>query len=151
MLVERLRKDWHAREQVVPLNDGPCFTRDELVMGAGTVLVPAVTQRHLEDIGGQEARILALLSAAYGRMVPSLALGSIERAMKRWEEGEDCLALIYLALAGLCQPEDRREAARRLFMADGLIKAGIAPEAILEALGAHMRRSRAIMTSAIVI
>src|SRR5262249_7006860 len=44
---------------------------------------------------------------------------------------------IHLALGGLSRADDRREAARRLFMADGLIKAGITPEAILRALGSE--------------
>lgn len=134
MLVERLRKEWHARAHVVPINCAPSFTSDGLVMGAGTVLVPAIAARRLQDLEGQEARVLALLSAAYGRVVMPSVLDSIERAAKRWGRGEDCLALIHLALAGLSRPEDRHEAARRLFMVDGLMKAGVTPHAVLQVL-----------------
>ena len=133
MLVERLRKEWHAHERVVPLYPTPSFTSKGLEMGRGTVVVPAGMDHCLKDVQGR-ARAIALLSTAYGRVVPTSALASIERAAKQWEQGQECLALIHLALAGLSQPEDRRDAARRLFMADSLIKAGIAPEVILQAL-----------------
>jgi len=103
-------------------------------MGAGTVLLRAIAKRRLQTVKGQEARVLALLSAAYGCSIPPTVLGTIERAAKRWREGQDCLAMIHLALAGLNSPEDGPDAARQLFIADGLMKAGIAPETILQAL-----------------
>lgn len=134
MLVERLRKEWHAREHVTPITAVLSFTSEGLVMGARTVLVPATADRSLQSLDGQETRLLALLSAAYGREFPRSALKSLKLAAGRWEREEDCLAHIHLALAGFSQPQDRREAARRLFMADGLIKAGITAEAILQAL-----------------
>jgi hypothetical protein len=132
--VERLRKEWHTHRHVMPITHALGFTSDGLVMGAGTVLVPVTADRSLQSLEGQETRLLALLSAAYGHQIKPSALKSIELAGKHWEQGEDCLALIHLALAGFAQAEDRREAARRLFMADGLIKSGIPPEAILQAL-----------------
>jgi hypothetical protein len=103
-------------------------------MGAGTILVPAISNRRCEPIQGKEERVLALLSVAYGRMIPASILSKIERSAESWAGGEDCLALIHLALAGLHQVDDRRETARRLFIADGLMKAGIAPSTILQAL-----------------
>ncbi len=137
MLVKQLRREWHAREQVVPIGDCLCFTPRGLEMGARTVLLPATTDRDLQKIRGQEERMLALLSAAYGRKLHPTVLDSIEKAAQRWTRGEDCLALIHLALAGLNPLEEGREAARRLFMADGLIKAGITPKAILEVLASR--------------
>jgi hypothetical protein len=134
MLVEQLRKEWCARERTAPIGQGLSFTSDGLVMGAGTVLVPVIAKRRLQSLEGHEWRVLALLSAAYGRSVSPKVLGAIERAAIRWGEGQDCLALIHLALAGLDAPEDGPDAARRLFMAEGLMKAGIAPETILQAL-----------------
>jgi hypothetical protein len=77
--------------------------------------------------------VLALLSVAYGRAVEPSALNAIDRAGKRWKDGEDCLALIHLALAGLRRLDDR-DAARRLFMADRLMETGIEPGLILRAL-----------------
>jgi hypothetical protein len=78
---------------------------------------------------------LALLSAAYGRAVASSVLGNIKRAAKAWGEGDDCLAYIHLAHAGLPALQDQVEAARRLFVADGFMKAGTSPRAVFQALG----------------
>jgi len=74
VLVEQLRKEWRARQHAVPMNHAPSFAPEGLVMGAGTVLVPAMEDRVLQDLKNQEARVLALLSAAYGRVVPWSAL-----------------------------------------------------------------------------
>jgi hypothetical protein len=83
---------------------------------------------------GQEMRVLALLSAAYGRAIAPSVLGNIERAAKAWSEGDDCLAYIHLAHAGLREPQDPYESARRLFIVDGFMKAGTSPRAVCEAL-----------------
>jgi hypothetical protein len=134
MLVERLRDAWLERERAVPIDSALSFTPEGLVMGAGTVLIPADGERCLQNLEGRDARTLALLSVAYGReMTPSVG-DKIDRAAKCWARGEDCLALIHLALAGLHRVEDRRETARRLFMADGLMKAGVRPQTIIQAL-----------------
>src|SRR5262245_61572486 len=87
--------------------------------GAGTLVVAADAARRLSSLKGQEARVLALLSAAYNRAVPPSVLGNIERAANSWREGDDSLAYIHLAHAGLPELQDSREAARRLFLADG--------------------------------
>jgi hypothetical protein len=50
-------------------------------------------------------------------------------------EGDAPLALTHLALAGAGRLTDPRDDARRLFIADGLMKAGVAPATILAALG----------------
>jgi hypothetical protein len=133
MLVERLRKEWDARKYVVPIDPNPRFAPEGLVMGAGTVLAPADAKGGLRSLNGQEGRVLALLSAAYGRAAEPSVLSAIDRAGKRWKDGEDCLALIHLALAGLRRLDDP-EAARRLFMADGLMNSGIEPDVIARAL-----------------
>jgi hypothetical protein len=67
------------------------------VLGAGTVLVPAHEARRLASLDGQEARVLALLSAAYGKAVAPAVLGNIARAADAWRQGDDCLAYIHLA------------------------------------------------------
>jgi hypothetical protein len=83
---------------------------------------------------GQETRVLALLSAAYGNAVAPSVLGNIERAAKAWSEGDDCLAYIHLAHARLGELQDARNAAQRLFIVDGFIKAGTSPRVVFEAL-----------------
>jgi hypothetical protein len=97
------------------------------------VLVPAHGKRRLQKLSGQEARILALLSVAYGKAVSPEVLGNIKRAGKIWHEGDDCLAL-YLAHAGLSESQDPYELARCLFIADALLNTGTSPRAILKAL-----------------
>jgi hypothetical protein len=110
----RLRDEWHARLRAVPIYPIMTFAPDGLVLGAGTVLVPASGSRQLQKLRGQEARLLALLSAAYGKALAPSVLGNIERAMKAWSEGDDCLAYIHLAHAGLAPPQDTRTGAYRL-------------------------------------
>jgi hypothetical protein len=135
VLHERLGNAWQARVDTVPVIPVLHFTSEGLALGAGTVLVPADGPRRLQSLEGREARVLALLSAAYGRAVPPSVLGNIKRAAKAWGEGDDCLAYIHLAHAGLREPQDPHEAARRLFIVDGFMKAGMSPRAVLETLG----------------
>jgi hypothetical protein len=134
VLHEQLCNAWHARKRLVPISPVLNFTPEGLVLGAGTVLVPADGSRRLQSLQGREARVLALLSAAYGRAVAPSVLGNIGRAAKAWGEGDDCLAYIHLAHARLHELQDPFEAARRLFVADGFMKAGTTPRAVFEAL-----------------
>lgn len=100
----------------------------------GTVLVKAEAERRLKSVKGEGVRVLTLLSTAYGEAVDPSVLGNIERAAKCWREGDDCLAYIHLAHAGLRELHDAYEAARRLFIADTAINAGASSRAVLEAL-----------------
>jgi len=134
MLDEQLRNAWRWRERAVPISAVPTLTSEGLVLGAGTVLIPAEGSRRLKSFEGQELNLLALLSAAYGRPIVPSVLGNIERAAKAWSQGDDCLAYIHLAHARLSEPQNSYEAARRLFIADGFMKAGMSPRAVFEAL-----------------
>jgi hypothetical protein len=100
MLHERLRNAWYARERVVVISPVLTLAPQGLVLGAGTVLVAADGLRRLQSLEGQEARVLALLSAAYDRAVAPSVLGNIKRAAKAWGEGDDCLAYVHLAMPG---------------------------------------------------
>ena len=51
-------------------------------------------------------------------------LGNIERAAKSWRDGDDTLAVVYLAQTDLPRLNDPDEAARRLFITDAFIKTG---------------------------
>ncbi|HEY1978672.1 MAG TPA: hypothetical protein VGH13_01185 [Xanthobacteraceae bacterium] len=130
MLEKQLRQEWRAREHTVPISQDLRFAPKGLVLGAGTVVVAAEALQE-----AQQGRVLALLSAAYGRPIEPRVLGNIERAMKCWRDGDDCLAYIHLAHAGLWQLQEPYEASRRLFVADEIMKTGISPRAIFEALG----------------
>jgi hypothetical protein len=131
---EELRDAWQKRARNVPIQSVLHFTSEGLVFGAATVLVPVDGSRRLQKLKGQEARILALLSAAYGKAVSPAVLGNIDRAGKSWREGDDCLAYIHLAHADLPEPQDAYESARCLFIADALLKTGTSAWAILKAL-----------------
>jgi len=131
---QQLRDAWHARECAVSISPSPTFKPEGLVLGAGTVLLRSEGQRRLQSLRGQEARVLALLSAAYGRAVAPAVLGNIERAEKAWRDGEECLAHIHLAHSGLRAPNDVRAAAYRLLMAESAMQAGLSPRAVFQAL-----------------
>lgn len=94
MLTEQLREQWRARERAAPIYPVMTFTPDGLVLGAGTVLLQADGPRRLQSLRGQEMRVLALLAAAYGKAVAPAVLGNIERAVKSWRDGDQCLAHI---------------------------------------------------------
>lgn len=135
LLAETLGKAWRER-QVVPIEPRMTFGPAGLVLGAGTVLAASepVGGGRAIRLDGAEARLLALLAAAYGRTVGVESLGHIRRAALRWSEGEEVLASVHLAMTGLGRLTPRMEAARRLFMAEGLMDAGASPETILRAL-----------------
>jgi hypothetical protein len=132
--VEERRVAARAGESAFPISTLMHLAPEGLVLGSGTLVVAADAARRLSSLKGQEARVLALLSAAYNRAVPPSVLGNIERAAKSWREGDDSLAYIHLAHAGLPELQDPRAAARRLCLADGLMKAGGKPRAIFEIL-----------------
>jgi hypothetical protein len=132
VLHEQLSNAWHARKRLVPVSPVLTLTPKGLVLGAATVLVPACGPRRLQNLQGREARVLALLSAAYGRAIAPSVLGNIKRAAKAWREGDDCLAYIHLAHTGLPKLKEPSEAARRLFVVDGFMKAGTSPRAVFE-------------------
>jgi hypothetical protein len=133
---EKFEDAWQARQCTMPISPVLKFAPEGLVLGAGTVVVAAESMRQLKSLQSQEARVLALLAAAYGRVIAQTVLGNIKRAAKAWEEGEDCLAYIHLAHARLPALQKPRDAARRLFLADSFMKAGLQPRAIFEALHA---------------
>lgn len=129
MLGKRLREAWRTRERATPIQPSMMFS-----LGAGTILLRSDGARRLQTLRGQEARILALLSAAYGEAVTPTVLGNIERAEKCWRRGDDCLAHIHLAHSGLHAPSDIRAAACRLFLADTAMNMGLSPFAVFQAL-----------------
>lgn len=87
MLQARLREEWRAREHAAPLYPVMTIAPDGLVLGAGTVFLRAEGPGQLQNLRGQEGRVLALLAAAYGKAVAPAVLGNIERAMKSWRDG----------------------------------------------------------------
>ena len=69
MLIDDLGKAWREREADVPIEPRMTFQPEGLVLGAGTVLAGAADQGGPALSLEAEARLLALLSAAYGKAV----------------------------------------------------------------------------------
>jgi len=136
MSMERLQKQWHESARFRPIHAGLSLEPDGLVLGRGTVLVPAASSgRRRLQLEGTEARALTLLSVAYGRPVSLAVFKHVHKASRQWSLGEDCLAAIHLAFARLPKLDEPREAAKRLFIADGMIAAGTDLRDVLAAFG----------------
>jgi hypothetical protein len=132
---EALEKAWRDRAGVTPLTPLMAFEPDGLTLGAGTVLAPLEDLSSADAPGAQsEARLCALLSAAYRRPIAPQAIRYIRRGAVSWRDGDKAMAAMHLAMTGLTPLRDVKGAARRLFMADALMKAGTEPETILRAL-----------------
>lgn len=136
MLEKQQRDRRLAREGLVPIHAAMTFVPEGLVLGAGTILLPVEGIRRLKSVKGQERRILALLSAAHGKVISFSVLGNIERARRAWSDGDDCLAYIHLAHAGLHPLADIELSAWRLSIADAVMKVGVEARAIFQALEA---------------
>jgi hypothetical protein len=111
------------------------FGPDGLTLGAGTVLAPVEDLSSADLLDARsEARLCALLSAAYLRPVAPQTIRYIRRGAASWRDGDKAMAAMHLAMTGLTPLRDVKGAARRLFMADALMKAGTGPDVILRAL-----------------
>ncbi len=104
-----------------------------MVLGVGTILAKRDGDGAL-DLEGEEQRVLTLLSVAYGRPIDASILGAIRRASKHVRAGNLPMAALHIALAGLPKLSDPSDAARRIFIADGLLAKGIRPRDIFSAL-----------------
>ncbi len=135
MTLDSLQQQWALRSANAPLHAEMTFVGDALVLGVGAVLVKAAPLRGngTPDVtSSDDDRLVALLSAAHRRPLPLHALAHIRRAVAKRSEGETVLALIHLALSGVAKLERPAEDARRLFVADELMKTGIAPRAVID-------------------
>jgi len=99
MLFEQLRKQWDAYGSRAPLHAALTFVDDWLVLGVGTRL--ATAKRSAGSRAIDDARVSALICAAYQRPVESRALRHIERAIVKHGEGDAPLASMHLAMTAL--------------------------------------------------
>jgi len=125
MLFEQLRKQWDAHGSRAPLHAALTFVDDWLVLGAGTRLASA--KRGVRSPAIDDARVSALLCAAYQRPLEPRAFSYIRRAIVKYSEGDAALASMHPAMTGLWPLKQPKHAAYRLFMADGLMRAGMTP------------------------
>ncbi len=131
--MDRLNDICLDRINRTPIDAVPRFSEHGLVLGAASVLIP------IEKIGAtpngiaptDKARLLALLSAAYGRLIDDKALKHLSRAGLCWRQGDQAKAAVHLALTGLNKLDQPIVAARRLFLADLLLKRDVDPEDLI--------------------
>jgi hypothetical protein len=126
-----LEKRWQDEARFRGLRAGMRLEREGVVLGAHTVLA-----KRLQDgaLASDDARVFTLLSVAYGTPVDPSVVGAIRRASKHARAGDECMASMHLALAPLPGLPDPSDAARRLFIADGLMDGGVSPRDIWTAL-----------------
>ncbi len=111
------------------------FGPDGLTLGAGTVLAAAEADgRAIALDEAAEARLQALLAAAYMRPIAPQTIRFIRRGAASWRDGDKAMAAMHLAMTGLTPLREPKAAARRLFMADQLMKAGATSAVIFRAL-----------------
>ena len=130
MLIERLQAEWRTRGGDHHADSLIKVTSDGLTLGAGTILFGRSQGGPLTD----EARLQALLTTAYGPAAARDAFAHVELAGRRWLEGKTGRASLHLALARLPRLAQPEQAAKRLFMADHFMRAGVTPESILDVL-----------------
>ncbi|MGD0192109.1 MAG: hypothetical protein ABSD74_15325 [Rhizomicrobium sp.] len=131
--LNELQKRWRDSVQFRGLHAVPILDKDGLVLGASTLLAKRNHDGALA-LDGEEARLLTLLAVAYSRPVDLSVLEAIGRASKHARAGDECMAAMHVALAGLPRLQNPSDAARRLFIADSLMNEGVAPRDIWTAL-----------------
>jgi hypothetical protein len=87
VLNQQPRGGRRAPAPIEPISTVLRIAPEGVVLGAGTILLSADGPRQLRTTNGCEARVLALLSAAYDRAVGPVVLGNIDRAAKAWNAG----------------------------------------------------------------
>jgi hypothetical protein len=127
MSAEDLCKRWHAHAVTHPILAEMAFADGFLTLGA---------QTRLAKVGAaiDEPRLAALLTSAHGGPIEALRLRHVRRAVEIWRDGDRPLALTHLALSRLAKLRNPLEGARRLFLADALMSAGVSPGVIVERL-----------------
>jgi hypothetical protein len=129
--LENLQKRWQGEGRFRGLYAGMSLEREGVVLGAKTLLAKRLSDGSLES---EDARVLTLLSVAYGNPVELSVVGAIRRASKHARAGDECMASMHIALARLPRLPNLPDAARRLFIADGLMEEGVSPRDIWTAL-----------------
>lgn len=135
MSPQQLDDEWRALKSSVPFDTAMRFGSDGLVLGHGTVLCRASRSSPRQVVvDTSEQSLLTLLAAAHLQPPSIVGLSHLQRAAERRREGQDALASMHLALSGLDRLKRPIADARRLFFADRLLKGGLPPETIINAL-----------------
>jgi hypothetical protein len=137
MQAHELKAKWAAHRAHSRMHLAPTFADGGLFLGAQTNLAVSTSgARTVSKKNPQvdEARLAALLSAAYGRPIGDTTLGYLRRAIETHVQGDVLRASTHLALAGLGKLDPPEAGAYRAFIADELMLAGATPRDILRAL-----------------
>ena len=132
--LKQLQKQWNDVGRFRGVQANLSLGSDAVTLGAGTVVAKRQDDGSI-ILDGEEERMLVLLSVAYGQPLDPSVLASFRCASKSASAGDECMAAMHIALAKLPRITDPGDAARRLFIADGLTAAGVAPRDIWKALG----------------
>jgi hypothetical protein len=134
MRAGRLNKAWNVRCASTAIDAVMRFSDAGLVLGAGTLLA----KRDPSDAGlrvdPRDERLQVLLAAAHGKRPPPEALIHLSKAAERWNEGQEALATMHLALSRLDRLAQPESDAHRLFLADGMLEDGFEGDTISKAI-----------------
>lgn len=120
----------------------PRLGPEGLSLGPMVVVAKGTTDRWGSPalaVDGNKARILALLSVAYWRPVEAGVIDALRRASKALAGRNPALAPILIAQIGLGPLHADERVAFRLFAAERLLDAGLAPHALMKGLGLDPR------------
>jgi len=136
MLAEQLNEAWEACRESVPIDPVMRFSSEGLVLGAGTILAESRRRGREVSMDPSEPRLQALLAAAHLSRPAARDLAHLRTAAEFWNQGDSALAAMHLSLSGVDRLEWPEADARRLFLADGLLKAGIEPNVMIHTIEA---------------
>jgi hypothetical protein len=131
MLANRLEDAWRECRKTRRIDPIMRFTREGLVLGAGTVLVTSGASERDVTIDPLAPRLRALLAAAH--LVPPRieALAHLRSAADAWRRGDSPLAAMHLVLSGLDRLQQPQRDSHRLFLAEALLGEGVSADTIL--------------------
>lgn len=131
---ETLEELWQSRPYRSLRQATPAITQDGLALGINCVLCKRSEDGGLA-VDGAEGRIMAMLSLAYGHLVPIALLDHVRNASKALTKGEETIANIHLSFAALPPIENSERVLKLLFQAEQLMDDGLDSGELLEGLG----------------
>jgi hypothetical protein len=121
--MDTLERGWRQRPGAV-FHAKPVVSDEGILFGVGTVLVRKTGDRF--DFARDAERAVGLLSIAKRGPAGPHLLHHFRAAALAWSHGEKALAQFHLAYARIA-PLESREDAKRLFLAEALMAAGVPP------------------------
>ena len=139
-MTHSLQQAWHTRAATAIYRSNAAFTEAGLFLGADTFLVSFT--KVAVGVGltpNEHDRLIALLIVAGRGDLADTASLHIGQALADWRKGDKALATIRLAFAKLPRLNDAEDA-YRLFLAEKVLDAGLAPYDLVTELGYALER-----------